>query len=79
MDKEITTEVYGLSFQIKGNRLCFVTRSSEGITKRHWVSMTKTMAKNIGKIVDEYLQHKEEEAKLTPQQLAEKYQEFMGS
>jgi hypothetical protein len=81
--KELTTEVYGLRFFLQNNRICFLVEDKPGwVNKkisRHWVDLNSIAAKKIGKIIAEHIAAEEEEAKLTPAQLAEKYEEMMGS
>ncbi len=77
--KQLTTEVWGLNFFLKGKRLCWVTRTPQGKETRYWMDVPPKALKAIEKVVNEHLEAEAEDAKLTPAELAEKYQEMMGS
>jgi len=67
-------DVYGLEFELKNNRLAIIVDG-----KKSWVDVPKASQKRLNETVEAYFHNKEEEAKMSPQQLAEKYAEYMGS
>jgi predicted Fe-S protein YdhL (DUF1289 family) len=71
--KQLTTEIWGLNFLIKGNRLCFITRTPQGVETHHWVTMTAKMKAAVTQKVEAHLTALEERAKMTPQQIADSY------
>lgn len=77
--KQLTTEVYGLNFLIKGNRLCFIVRSPQGKETNYWTPLNPRTLKVISKLIKDHIDAEEIDKNLTPAQLAEKYQEMMGS
>lgn len=79
--EKINTGVFGLYFFLKGNRLCFVIDEHrvDKKEKRFWVDLSPKAFSAVSKIVNDHLEAETEERKLTPQQLAEKYEEMMGS
>jgi hypothetical protein len=76
---ELTTEVWGLNFFVRGAKVCFVVCDPAGKQKRFWAKMTPRMSKAVNECVNDYLEDKAADAALTPQQLAKKYEECMGS
>ena len=76
---QLTTEVYGLNFLIKGNRICFITRTPQGKETKYWNDLTPRTIKAISKVINEHLEAEAIDKNLTQAQLAEKYQEMMGS
>lgn len=80
LDRELTTEVWGLDFFTEGDRLCFIVKDPYGKKdKKYWVDMPPRMAKAVNKEVDDYLNHKEEESKMSPDELRERYKEYGSS
>jgi len=77
--QELTTEVWGLNFIVKGAKLGFVMTTPQGKRQVMWTKMPPRMSKVVNAEVKEYLDEKAAEAKLTPAQIAEKYEEMMGS
>jgi hypothetical protein len=77
--KQLMTEVCGLNFFIEGKKLCFITRTPEGVEKRHWVKLSPRVLAAIKSKTDPHIKEKEINSKLTPKELAEKYAEMGGS
>lgn len=73
MSKIFYTEI-GVDFKIKGNRLCFLIDNIP-----HWVNLPPKLAKNLTKVINDFIASEEEWNKLTFEQKAETYKEFMGS
>lgn len=77
--KELTTEVWSLNFQLKGDKLCFITRTPQGEKKRYTTTLPPRMAAAVAKQVDAHLKQEERIAAMTPAEKAEHYAEMMGS
>jgi hypothetical protein len=76
---EITTEIWGLNIVFKAGRLGVVFTTPEGHRKVSWTPLPPKMAETIKAEIEKHVAAKEANAKLTPQELADKYAEMMGT
>jgi hypothetical protein len=76
---EIHTDVWNLRFFVKGNRICFITRTPEGKESRHWSDLSPKTLKAITKEINAYSAQKTKEAAMTSKERAEYHEEMMGT
>lgn len=68
-----------MNFIVKGTKLGVVLSTPQGDRKTMWAKMGPRMAKLVNAEVQEYLDEKAAEAAMTPEELAKKYEECMGT
>lgn len=77
--KPIHTDIWSLRFLVKGNRICFIVRTPEGKEKRHWADLPPRTLAAIMEEINEHLEYEAELESMSPEELAERFKETMGS
>jgi hypothetical protein len=75
--KMIHTDVAGVSFQVKGKKICFTIMDDKGKNKNYLIPMSDKLANALNASIKSEADYKDMIDKMTPAQKAEHYAEFV--
>jgi hypothetical protein len=75
--KMIHTDVDGVSFQVKGKKICFTIMNKKGKNQNYWLPMTDKLANALKDSIKSETDYKDMIERMTPAQKAEHYAEFI--
>jgi hypothetical protein len=75
--KMIHTDVAGVSFQVKGKKICFTIMDGKGKNRNYCIPMTDKLANALNDSIKSEADYKYMIEKMTPTQKAEHYAEFV--
>jgi len=77
--KMIHTDVAGVSFQVKGKKICFTIMDRNGKNRNYCIPMTDKLANALNDAIKSETDYKDMIEKMTPAQKAEHYAEHSCS
>ena len=73
----INTDVAGVSFHVKGKRICFTIMDEKGKNQNYWLHMTDKLANALNDSIKSETDYNDMIEKMTPAQKVEHYAEFV--
>lgn len=73
----VHTNIPGVSFQVKGKKICFTIMDKKGKNRNYWLPMTDKLANTLNDLIKSENYYYDMIEKMSPAQKAEHYAEFI--